>query len=408
MAIYHLSAHKPIARGAGKSAVRAAAYRAGARLVDERTGDICDYSRKGGVVGTALMLPGGDLVRDRGTFWNALEAHHKRGDAVLAREIVIALPHELDGARRAILARAFAQEISDRYGVALDLALHHKPGNEHAHMLMSACSVSADGTLGKKAVLMDPIHCQRHKLENAVDWMRERWEQLANEALAKAGSTARIDRRSHAEMDLEDEPTEHVGVGAGRGARAARNAAALARNKERVEIDAQLAALLTERAEETAREVFAASAEKARRVVRHMVGQDGVETAPAAVLAAPKGVASTLPRHPLSELLEGFECKPGRSRGSRLWIRMPDDELALVDTGRRIKLRLSDDSTMLAALQLAARRWERIEVRCAPEQRAAWIDQAERLGLVGRLTFADDSAPPLPPANTSSSSPRPR
>lgn len=45
MAIYHLSV-KAISRSAGRSATAAAAYRAGCKIADERTGEIHDYSRK--------------------------------------------------------------------------------------------------------------------------------------------------------------------------------------------------------------------------------------------------------------------------------------------------------------------------------------------------------------------------
>ena len=58
MAIYHAST-KPIARSAGRSAVAAAAYRAGVELVDARTGLVHDYTRKGGVEHTEILTPDG-------------------------------------------------------------------------------------------------------------------------------------------------------------------------------------------------------------------------------------------------------------------------------------------------------------------------------------------------------------
>ncbi len=87
MAIYHLSM-KPISRAQGRSATGAAAYRAGVKIVDERTGVVHDYTRKRGVLYTELILPGGGSA-DRSEFWNRIERHHKRGDAVLAREIEV-------------------------------------------------------------------------------------------------------------------------------------------------------------------------------------------------------------------------------------------------------------------------------------------------------------------------------
>ncbi len=56
MAIYHCSI-KIIGRGKGKSAVAAAAYRAGQIITNEYDGVTHDYTRKGGVVHTEILLP---------------------------------------------------------------------------------------------------------------------------------------------------------------------------------------------------------------------------------------------------------------------------------------------------------------------------------------------------------------
>ena len=77
--------------------------------------------------------------------------------------------------------------------------------------MLSACHVQPDGTLGKKAVELDPIHCQRAKIENMADRERARWGELANAALERHGHEARIDHRSHAERGIEAEPSQHLG-----------------------------------------------------------------------------------------------------------------------------------------------------------------------------------------------------
>lgn len=252
MAIYHFSA-KPISRAAGRSATGAAAYRAGVSITDERTGLVHDYTRKGGVLHSELILPGGGTA-DRSEFWNRIESHHRRGDAVLAREVEISLPSELSDAQRRTLALGFARELADRYSVAADVALHsprtiskesleknpdrhhetnpetgrHHNGNWHAHILLSACHVQPDGALGKKAVELDPIHCQRAEAKrkkdvesgksedkdpimNFVEMERTRWSQLANESLERFGHSARIDHRSLKDQHIDREPTAHLG-----------------------------------------------------------------------------------------------------------------------------------------------------------------------------------------------------
>lgn len=217
MADFHLSV-KPIARSAGRSATAAAAYRAGMRIVDQRTGEIHDYTRKAGVLGALLLLPGGHTA-ERGAFWNNIEMHHKRSDAVVAREFTLALPHELPAAERERLAFDFGRELADRYSVAVDVALHEpdRKGdqrNYHAHVQMSACYVSIDGKLGTKAVELDPIHCSRAKIKNFAERERPRWAVLHNERMAENGRPERIDHRSLEEQGIARAPGLHLGPSA--------------------------------------------------------------------------------------------------------------------------------------------------------------------------------------------------
>lgn len=214
MAIFHLSA-KSISRSAGRSATAAAAYRSGSLIVDERTGEIHDYRKKGGVESADLLLPQGGTA-DRSEFWNSVEKHHKRGDAVVSREVEVALPAELPPAERRRLALDFAQQLADRYGVAADVAIH-QPGkegddrNHHAHIMLSACYCSHEGQLGKKAVELDPIHCQRAKIPNLADAQREIWASMTNERLREFQIETSVDHRSLKDQKIDREPTSHLG-----------------------------------------------------------------------------------------------------------------------------------------------------------------------------------------------------
>ena len=258
MAIYSASFRPPISRSAGRSATAAAAYRAGCVVVDTRTGEIHDYSRKRGVMHAEVILPGGGQAPDRAAFWNSVEHHHKRKDAQVARELVVAIPCELPPYAQIELARAMGVTLSNEYGVAIDVCVHEpsRDGddrNTHAHMLMTACRVSSDGTLGRKCELLDPIHCERNGFETAADWVRPVWEKLANEALARAGQDARIDHRSHAARGLTEIPGSHHGpavteiLRAGRTSDVAdRIAAEAAAVIARQVLDAQAAAALLE------------------------------------------------------------------------------------------------------------------------------------------------------------------
>lgn len=216
MAIYHFSA-KVIGRVDGRSSTAAAAYRSGERIEDERTGEVHDYRRKGGIVGGGVVLPTGGTL-NRSALWNKVEAKHKRGDAVVAREFELALPAELTDFQRLELSAAYAREVADLYGVAVDYNVHSPNGDErnhHTHMMLSACYCSDSGQLGKKAAEVDPIHCRRAKILNPMEVQRERWQDLCNEALERAGSTERIDHRTLVAQGITDRlPGVHLGPSA--------------------------------------------------------------------------------------------------------------------------------------------------------------------------------------------------
>ena len=222
MAIYHLSM-KPVSRASGRSAVASMAYRAGEKLTNERDGITHDYTAKQGVEHAEIVLPEGvsaDWARDRSDLWNAAEFAEKRKDARVAREFEIALPHELSAEERLEVTREFAQELANRYGAAVDFAIHapHDASdvrNHHAHVMMTTRQVGESG-LGDKTylerenkwLLANDLPTTDMQLRD----IRQRWEGIANERLAMAGLDIRIDHRSHMERGLEIAPTEHMGV----------------------------------------------------------------------------------------------------------------------------------------------------------------------------------------------------
>jgi len=222
MAIYHCST-KHVSRSSGRSAVASAAYRSGEELVNHQDGLVHDFSRKEGIAHTEIVLPDGvsaDWALERSKLWNAAEVAEKRKDARVAREFIVALPHELNAEQRTELTQAFAHDLANRYGVAVDVAIHepHRTGdgrNHHAHLLLTTREVSADG-LGAKS----QIEWRDKKLLAAglptgsmqIRDIRVAWENHANEHLGRAGHEVRVDHRSHSDRGLEIEPTQHVGV----------------------------------------------------------------------------------------------------------------------------------------------------------------------------------------------------
>jgi len=221
VALYFLDM-KTFGRSHGSSAPSLAAYRSGERIRDERTGRIYDHTDRQDVMHKEILLPprfaGADMswATDRSSLWNAAEVAESRKDARVAREYLIAVPDELTHPQRVNVVRGFAQELAERYGFAVDVAVHaprnfrgSDPRNFHAHLLATTREVSLEG-LGRKTTL-DLNNESRRKLGlgpavRELLFVLQRWAEVANVALESAHVDARIDHRSLAAQGITREP----------------------------------------------------------------------------------------------------------------------------------------------------------------------------------------------------------
>ncbi len=238
MAIFHFSA-KVIGRSSGRSAVAAAAYRAGEQLHDQRIDRTHDFTNKAGVLHSEVMLPKGapEAFADRATLWNAVEAAEKRKDAQLAREVEFALPRELSKKDNIKLTREFVKAEFVEKGMIADLNVHWDIGEDgkakpHAHAMLTMREVTKDG-FGAKV--------RDWNRTALIEQWRERWADHVNRALAERDIDARIDHRSLEAQGIALEPQDKIGPAAsrigGRGLEAERieeHRAIAQRNGERI------------------------------------------------------------------------------------------------------------------------------------------------------------------------------
>ena len=235
MAIYHLSI-KIISRGKGKSAVAASAYRSGEKIKNEYDGIVHDFTRKGGIAHTEILLPENapQEFLDRGTLWNSVEKIEKSKNSQLAREIEVALPKELDREKQIELIREYVKENFVKVGMCADIALHDKnDGNPHCHILLTMRPLNEDTTWGaksKKEYILDE-NGEKVKLKNGnyktrkintVDWneqdkaeeWRKTWADITNKYLEENSIQEKVDHRSYQRQGIEEIPTIHLGVSA--------------------------------------------------------------------------------------------------------------------------------------------------------------------------------------------------
>ena len=224
MASYFLHV-KTFARGRGGRVTRAAAYRAGERIRDERTSDVYNYTDRQDVAHKEIVLPSEfdgnqdmDWARDRATLWNAAEHAGKRRNSLLAREVLVLLPAELTPAQRVSLVRGFSQDLANRYRSAVDFVIHQpRPGSDsrhhHAHMLMTVREVGVNGMGARTALELSGTERHARGLgPSKADYLalRERWARVTNEALIAAGVAARVDHRSLKDQGINREPSAAI------------------------------------------------------------------------------------------------------------------------------------------------------------------------------------------------------
>ncbi|WP_140887404.1 Ti-type conjugative transfer relaxase TraA [Muricoccus nepalensis] len=253
---FRMDASRHTSRKAGQSAVAAAAYRSGGKLYDEKTQQLHDYTRRFGVVESGLAMPeagGPDWTREQ--LWNAAEQAEKRKDARTSRKVELALPDAMTAEQRRELVAAWAGEIANRYGVAVDWAIHlpDKEGdqrNHHAHLMMTTREVGVEGFRGKAALELSNTDQRKRGLlvgDDGIYALREALAERLNELAARHGLDLTADPRSYAARGVELEPTKHVGVHAvgmdRRGVEAERvadHAATRAENARRIEARPEL------------------------------------------------------------------------------------------------------------------------------------------------------------------------
>ena len=252
MAIFHLN-YRGCSPATGAGAVRKAAYQSGQALVEERTGQLCDYARKERVVEEGLSLPGGVPPIGRGELWNGAErawAEGGGGNELVALRYEFALPIELDADGRRACVRDFCGMFPAK---ACDWSIHDdgwylcqdahgqqapiratdwkaakadgwekiynfKDGRRLTMKQAKAEGLGTKDRTSKRPVQMHRISGQAARDVGSAELMavRAAWAEIANRHLAAhaaaTGTTAQvIDHRSNKDRGLDEQPTVHEG-----------------------------------------------------------------------------------------------------------------------------------------------------------------------------------------------------
>ena len=191
IAFAHVSIHT---RAKGHSAIAASSYRSGSKLLDSRTGLTHDFSNRHDVAFSTILLPEGcdPAFADREFLWNQAELAEKRRDAQICKDVVLALPKELDLTLQIELVKRFAQTHFVDNGLPADIAIHdHGDDNPHAHILISTRRLEKQGFSKYKARDLNPAFARGYVVEN--DYWGERWREMQNVFFAEKNIDVTVD-----------------------------------------------------------------------------------------------------------------------------------------------------------------------------------------------------------------------
>ncbi|HVI50776.1 MAG TPA: MobQ family relaxase [Candidatus Sulfotelmatobacter sp.] len=409
MAIYHFSAGV-VQRSKGQSAVAAAAYRAGCRLIDARTGEIHDYRAKSHVEHTEIIAPAGAAawVYDRTQLWSRAEMAATKSNAQTARKLDVALPRELSAEENLEAVRELARDLASQ-GMIVDFAIHTPDASDgedqpHAHMLITMRPLDPSTTTGftKKQgdgrhwtdLFSDQAAFKKDKAGKAfvsetesLNRLRKAWADNLNRRLESAGSDVRVDHKSlkdrHAEAVARGDLAAAVALDRPPEPKAGRGRSMSKRGqKSDAWDDVQEVRRLRQQAQAMAPKI-ARRQEKAQKVQRHREGLDQVRA---------QADETAKQRYKRKLLARWYEAEVAKEVESHLaWVRQREHETVvqmksgarLRDSGETIAAQKIDPAALKLQMEMAkAKGWDSISVSGtdAYKQAAAWA--ATQAGLI--------------------------
>jgi MobA/MobL family len=204
--IFHLSIRN-FSRAKGHNGIQKGAYRTGLKIEDEKRGLIFNYEKKAQKenISYEMILPAGasNKFNDPRYFYNEIERSEKRSDARLFKEIELALYQELTTEENKILAKKFAEEISQKYNVPVNVNFHKLDShNPHSHIVIGLRSIEGEHFSSKKNRDLDK--------KGFIQETRQRWEELSNQEFKRKNLNLFVSHKSYKDRGINKIPGKHV------------------------------------------------------------------------------------------------------------------------------------------------------------------------------------------------------
>ena len=211
-----------ISRKQGRSTVACAAYRSDEKLYDERNQRSFQFKKHEVQPESFILAPSHapEWVNEREKLWNEVEQVEKRWTSQLSREVLIAIPNDLNNEQQRELVESYVQSQFVEKGMVADVNIHRdKDHNPHAHIMLTMRPFNEDGTWGEKRPFTGELDKNGKKIykdnpwdhkENVQIWRNE-YQELVNRTYERLNLERRFDLRSYERQGKEQLGTIHLG-----------------------------------------------------------------------------------------------------------------------------------------------------------------------------------------------------
>lgn len=243
MAIYSCNISN-VSRGKGSSSCATLSYISAEKVKEERTGETYSYGRSERVIEVGTLIPSNapEEFQNPEVLFNSIENFEKAENARTAKKIMVALPKEFDINRQKEVIENYIKDNITSKNYACTYAIHTDKDNSnpHAHILIANRQINKKGEWSSKRKMeyaldeqgeripqIDKATGEQKKDKNGrKQWKRinvevnplDKKETLQSFREAWAGECNRyleekkkIDHRSYADQEKEEEPTIHEG-----------------------------------------------------------------------------------------------------------------------------------------------------------------------------------------------------
>jgi hypothetical protein len=206
-----------VSRSSGANACRKGAYNSRTKIINNKTGEVFDFIKRGGNVFHEVLIPehADRKFKNTAILMNEIEKIEKRVNSQLLIEHLLALPDEANVSldlKKEMIYEYIKENRFIEEGLAVQIDIHSpdKEGNNwHAHLLITTRRFKEDGKeFGAKARDLAPRvvggHVNNYILSKLITHPTTIWTNVQNEIFKKHGLQNRVDI-------IGINPQEHIG-----------------------------------------------------------------------------------------------------------------------------------------------------------------------------------------------------